>query len=335
MKTKTNTKLAFTIAAFAFFVLPAAVSLAAANFNYQPMEAVPGFAKTGDFYTYISNIYKFGIGAIGVCAMLMIIAGGYMYITSAGNNSSMEKAKGVITDAVVGLILAMAAWLILYVINPDLVKINRLGAAPQQMGAPAVGAPTTGVPQAKVRPLATGCNNYASTFEVASGGDRNLKCLLVGIANQESTCDPSAVSGHGACGIMQMLPGTAGISCDELKNNPEKSIMLAKQFLERSKSTISSLKDFSIGADYRQSGRTISYSPYAYDVGNDDLIASYNAGSGKISNTGKKGPFEVSSDCPNPKTPAWQCPINPGGFKETQDYVAKVQAYQRQCLTKL
>lgn len=126
MKIKTNIKLAFLVLAFAFFILPPALSLAAANFNYQPMEAVPGFAKTGDFYTYVSNIYKFGIGAIGVCAMLMIIAGGYMYITSAGNNSSMEKAKGVITDAVVGLILAMAAWLILYVINPDLVRINRI-----------------------------------------------------------------------------------------------------------------------------------------------------------------------------------------------------------------
>ncbi|MFA6973948.1 MAG: hypothetical protein WC238_04415 [Parcubacteria group bacterium] len=97
-------------------------------FDYQPLENIPGFESemSGDFYVYISLVYKFGIWAVGIAALLMISIGGYMYVTSAGNNSSMEKAKGVITDAVVGLILALTSYLLLYIINPDLVKITPL-----------------------------------------------------------------------------------------------------------------------------------------------------------------------------------------------------------------
>ncbi len=47
-----------------------------------------------------------------------------MYMTSAGNTSSIGTAKKVMFDALAGLILALVAWLILYVINPDLVNIT-------------------------------------------------------------------------------------------------------------------------------------------------------------------------------------------------------------------
>lgn len=94
-----------------------------AKFIYTPMEAIPGFANTSNFPTYLMNIYKFGLWAIGISALLMITIGGYMYISSAGNKASVETAKKVITDAIAGLILAMISWLLLYLINPDLVKL--------------------------------------------------------------------------------------------------------------------------------------------------------------------------------------------------------------------
>ena len=47
-----------------------------------------------------------------------------MYITSAGNTSAAGTAKKVITDALLGLVAAFLAYLLLYVINPDLVNLN-------------------------------------------------------------------------------------------------------------------------------------------------------------------------------------------------------------------
>ncbi|HRY82522.1 MAG TPA: hypothetical protein P5232_02385 [Candidatus Moranbacteria bacterium] len=89
--------------------------------TYKPMEEIPGFGRPENFPAYLMAIYKFGLWAIGMCAVFMIMIGGYMYLTSAGNNTQTGKAKGIITDAIAGLILALVSYLLLYTINPDLV----------------------------------------------------------------------------------------------------------------------------------------------------------------------------------------------------------------------
>lgn len=108
-------------------------AVAPAKYEYSLLEGIPGFAEAGtsvDFPVYIMYLYNFGIWTIGICAMFMIALGGYMYLTSAGNTSGTGKAKGIITDAIVGLVLALASYLILYTINPDLVKFNSLTNQP-------------------------------------------------------------------------------------------------------------------------------------------------------------------------------------------------------------
>ncbi|MDO8240577.1 MAG: hypothetical protein Q7T51_01135 [Candidatus Moranbacteria bacterium] len=115
------------------------ITLAALNLSYVPMEQIPGVDTGSNFYTYIAGVYKFGIWAVGVSALLMITIGGYMYIMSAANVVSAEKAKGVITDAIVGLILALVSFLLLYEINPNLVRLNRGNIISSS-------APTTTVP---------------------------------------------------------------------------------------------------------------------------------------------------------------------------------------------
>lgn len=103
---------------------------AAAPLVYTPMENIPGSGKTSDFFTYVSAIYRFGIWTIGISAMLMIMIGGYIYLTSAGNTAQTGKAKNIITDAIIGLILAMVSYLLLYTINPDLVKLHSAALSP-------------------------------------------------------------------------------------------------------------------------------------------------------------------------------------------------------------
>lgn len=127
-------------------------------FNYVPLEKIPGSDKetsgVTDFYTYVSAIYKFGIWAVGIVALFMLVFGGYTYITSAGNNSSMETAKKIITDAIVGIIMALTAYLLLYVINPDLVRMKKL--------APVAGIPGAQVPVTPVPGVPGVCNSTTS-----------------------------------------------------------------------------------------------------------------------------------------------------------------------------
>jgi phosphatidylglycerophosphatase A len=111
--------LTFVVALLALFTSPIA-SYAADGFTYIPLEPIPGSETAAKMPEYITGIYKFALWAVGIAAMFMITIGGAMYLTSAGNTSALGNAKNVITDAIVGLVLALVAWFLLNLINPDI-----------------------------------------------------------------------------------------------------------------------------------------------------------------------------------------------------------------------
>lgn len=92
---------------------------------YQLLEPIVSGTKTfsgGDLSSYLEAVFAFGISLAGILAVAMIVIGGIQYMTAYGNSSAVENAKERITQALLGLLLAVAAWLILYTINPDLAK---------------------------------------------------------------------------------------------------------------------------------------------------------------------------------------------------------------------
>lgn len=91
--------------------------------NYTLLEEIPGQAGTsGDLGSYLERLYNFTFWAIGVAALFMLTVGGFMYVTAAGNTSRISTAKTIITDSLLGIVVALFAWLFLYVINPDLTE---------------------------------------------------------------------------------------------------------------------------------------------------------------------------------------------------------------------
>ncbi len=72
---------------------------------------------------YLSLLFKTLIGLAGGISVLIIVVSGLQYIISEVPGVKTE-SKGRITNALVGLVLALSAWLILYTINPDLVNLN-------------------------------------------------------------------------------------------------------------------------------------------------------------------------------------------------------------------
>ena len=108
-----------------FFAL---ASFAIAADEYVPLAPLPiqggKTAKTEDlFSTYIQGYFKFGIALAGALAVIEIIIGGIQYM---GTESISNKgdASDRIKNAVLGLLLALGAWLILNTINPKLVNFN-------------------------------------------------------------------------------------------------------------------------------------------------------------------------------------------------------------------
>ena len=69
---------------------------------------------------YLVALYNFLLGAVGIIALMMLVYGGFRYMTSAENPAAMGDAKDIVYSAVIGLALALLSWLIISTINPEL-----------------------------------------------------------------------------------------------------------------------------------------------------------------------------------------------------------------------
>ncbi len=89
---------------------------------YEIEVSIPQMTETEpDLLTYLRYIYLFGLGLVGIAALAALVYGGFNYMLS-GTITSKEEAKKYIWGAISGLLLALAAYLILNTINPDLVS---------------------------------------------------------------------------------------------------------------------------------------------------------------------------------------------------------------------
>jgi hypothetical protein len=74
--------------------------------------------------SYISAIYNYALGIVGILSALVIMIGGVIWLTAGGNTNRIENAKSWITAALTGLVIALSSYAILYTVNPDLVKLQ-------------------------------------------------------------------------------------------------------------------------------------------------------------------------------------------------------------------
>ena len=73
-----------------------------------------------DLNQIIGWFYYFVVAISGFSAFFMFVWGGFEWMTSAGSPGKMGEAKDRITSAVLGLVLILASYLILRLINPEL-----------------------------------------------------------------------------------------------------------------------------------------------------------------------------------------------------------------------
>lgn len=184
----------------------------AAGLDYTLLEKIPGFTGSGsDLSAYVLALYNLALVIVVLSAVFMVSIGGFMYLTSAGNTSAMHTAKEVIFDALIGLVIALTAWLLLNVINPDLtnVSINGLSALPVSPGA-AGGAVDSG--GGALSPATTGnlTDAEARTKLTAAGISVNAPEPQTSLSNiPQSTIDNiinlKTISG---CGDFRVTGGT-------------------------------------------------------------------------------------------------------------------------------
>jgi len=78
--------------------------------------AVPP-AKLSDLENIFGNVISILIGAGGVVLFVMIIIGGFLYLTAGGNPQQAESARKTITSAIIGIVILAMAYLIIQLIG--------------------------------------------------------------------------------------------------------------------------------------------------------------------------------------------------------------------------
>ncbi|MDO8593265.1 MAG: lytic transglycosylase domain-containing protein [bacterium] len=78
---------------------------------------------------YIAGIYKYAIGIVGILAAVVLMIGGLLWIVAGGNATAIGEAKAWIGASLTGLIIALASYMILYQVNPDLLNLKPIRVA--------------------------------------------------------------------------------------------------------------------------------------------------------------------------------------------------------------
>ncbi|MFH1662209.1 MAG: pilin [Candidatus Falkowbacteria bacterium] len=81
-------------------------------------------SDTSPIANYITVIYKYAIGIVGILATVVMMYGGVLWIMAGGSPERVTNAKSWIVASVTGLVLALTSYTILYTINPALVEFR-------------------------------------------------------------------------------------------------------------------------------------------------------------------------------------------------------------------
>lgn len=120
------------------------VAAQTATQGYTPLAPIAGLndTKNGqtDVSTFIPTAVRYVIEIAGALAVIMIVIGGVQYASSDAITGKSE-GKSKITNAIYGLILIFAAFVILQTINPNILKLNLSLSLPSSGSTQSTGVP--------------------------------------------------------------------------------------------------------------------------------------------------------------------------------------------------
>lgn len=108
--------------------------------TFQPIVPLPGVTSEMSFPQYINQIFRLVISLSSILAVLVIIYGGFEYMTSSAGISKkngMERIQGAVT----GLLLLLSVTLILQIVNPCILEITVLTTQVSESCSPALVSP--------------------------------------------------------------------------------------------------------------------------------------------------------------------------------------------------
>ena len=126
MRNQTKNKITTLILFLVMFVVLTGPLVVLAQSTYTPLAPLDnqvGLPASTNLGAYANALVKILIGVAAVLAIIMIMIGGLQYMSTDAISGKTE-GKERITQALFGLGLAIASWLILATISPTLLKVD-------------------------------------------------------------------------------------------------------------------------------------------------------------------------------------------------------------------
>ncbi|HEX9679216.1 MAG TPA: hypothetical protein VGA08_01200, partial [Candidatus Saccharimonadales bacterium] len=90
----------------------------------QPIEKVFGGASETSLAETIAKVIRAVLGLLGVIFIALIIYAGFMWLTSAGNEDRIKKAKMIIVAAIIGVAIILFAFIITNFVFNTLLEVS-------------------------------------------------------------------------------------------------------------------------------------------------------------------------------------------------------------------
>ncbi len=100
--------LAASATVFLFNTVPAYAQLISPG--DQPGRLSEATGGEGSFRNLILTFLNFFLGFLGLLAVVMVIYGGILYVTGAGEQDKLDKGKKIIMYAIVGIVIILLAF---------------------------------------------------------------------------------------------------------------------------------------------------------------------------------------------------------------------------------
>ncbi len=108
-----------------------------------PGQAGLALAST-DIRIIVARIIRVALGFLGIVAIVLILYGGYMYMTAAGNEERITTARKILINAVIGLAIILSALAIVQFVIRALTRDVTAPPIPPRAAAPRVGGGALG-----------------------------------------------------------------------------------------------------------------------------------------------------------------------------------------------
>ncbi|MFA5413570.1 MAG: hypothetical protein WC348_03465 [Patescibacteria group bacterium] len=71
-----------------------------------------------------ARIINVALGFLGIVAVVIVLYGGFMWMTAAGNEERISKAKQILSAGIIGLVIIVMAWAIASYVVKTLMNVT-------------------------------------------------------------------------------------------------------------------------------------------------------------------------------------------------------------------